>query len=110
MKTKQFKNNFLGILQNEATSTTRRNKILSLLDREAAMGAKIDQDFFGNLEDKFEEDHMDQIRVAIEIFMATQNQTKKAKEKTINSMMKRRQALEAKLFKMKYARLLKLIA
>lgn len=88
-------------------SSVKRNHILKLLADEIDCAAKVDSSFFKAMEMELDTDHQAQVNAALEQFMAKANMAKRSEQIVVKQIFKRKEALETKLFKMKYAKLLR---
>lgn len=90
-------------------SHIKRNHILKLFADEMEHASKIDMSFFKTIEMGLDYEHQAQVNAALEQFMARAKNAKKSEQVAVKSIFKRKEALETKLFKMKYAKLLRII-
>ena len=85
----------------------KRNQILKLLADEIENAGKMDTSFFSAMEMDLDKDHQAQVNAALEQFLAKASLAKKSEQRVVKQIYRRKEALENKLFKMKYAKLLK---
>ena len=71
---------------------------------------KITTNFFKTMEMDLKIEHQAQVNAALDQMLARANIVKKHEKKLIESIFKRKEALETMLFKMKYEKLLKTLA
>lgn len=91
-------------------SSVKRNHILKLLQDEIANASKTDTSFFKAMELDLEDNHQAQVNAALEAFVAKSNLAKKSERLQVAKVFKRKEALENKLFKIKYSKLLRTIS
>jgi len=97
-------------IKDKPESAVKKNLILKLISDEMPNADKIDGSFFKVLELDLDDDHQAQVNAALEQFVAKANLAKKSDRIAVKMIFRRKEALEQKLFKMKYHKLLKTIA
>lgn len=97
-------------IKDKPESVVKKNLLLKLISDEMPHADKIDGSFFKVLELDLDDDHQAQVNAALEQFVAKANLAKKSDRMAVKMIFRRKEALEQKLFKMKYHKLLKTIA
>jgi len=100
----------LRSVMKESHSLLKRNMILQVLAEESKNGMMADVSFFKTLEIDMDEQHRLEVSAAIDQYMAKARRARRGHQLMVKSLYRRKEALENKLFQMKYAKLLKHIS